>query len=501
MQHRGCLTAMVVAGEHSNILNTVSQTATHFGSHHPICPIRRTHTIMLDPTAIKEAEAFLAKHPDLTGVDCFVCDTNGVPRGKRIDKDSLLKAYKSGIALPGSIFSLDITGDCIEEAGLGFDIGDADQMCWPIPGTLKISPWQKRTMAQLQITMVDPKNKPFFADPRAVLSGVLDKFKDFKLTPVIAVELEFYIIDRKRINTYTPQPPISPFTGLREESTQVYAIQDLDDFDELLEDLADAIELQDLPADTAVAEYAPGQYETNLEHRPDALRACDDAFLLKRLIKGVTLNHGFEATFMAKPYDDRAGSGMHIHVSLVDENGHNVFSTEDGSVNNKLKHALGGLMDIMKESMAIFAPNANSYRRFRNNSFVPNCPAWGVNNRSVSLRIPAGANDAMRLEHRVAGADANPYLAVASVLAGIHHGLTNGLDCGPETIGNAYAQHKRSLPNVWSHALDLFERGETLPNYLGKDFCRVYLACKRAENNEFNFHVSPLEYQWYLRTV
>ncbi|QGX41361.1 glutamine synthetase family protein [Permianibacter aggregans] len=456
---------------------------------------------MFDEKAIKEAETFLQQHPEVTGVDMFVCDTNGVPRGKRVDKDSLLKAYKSGVALPGSIFSLDITGDNIEEAGLGFDIGDADQICWPIPGTLKVSPWQKRPMAQVQLTMTDGKGAPFFADPRQVLSRVLNRFKELKLTPVVAVELEFYVIDRQRINTYTPQPPISPFTGLREESTQVYAIQDLDDFDELLEDLADAIEIQDLPADTAVAEYAPGQYEINLEHRADALRACDDAFLLKRLIKGVTLNHNVEATFMAKPYDDRAGSGMHIHVSLIDENGRNVFATAEGDLSDTLKHALGGLMATMREAMAIFAPNANSYRRFRTNSFVPNCPAWGVNNRSVSLRIPAGSADAMRVEHRVAGADANPYLAVASVLAGIHHGITKQLDCGPETIGNAYTQHKRTLPNIWSHSLDIFEQSEVISEYLGKDFCRVYLACKRAENNEFNYHVSPLEYQWYLRTV
>lgn len=456
---------------------------------------------MSDINAIKEAEEFLKLHPELTGVDMFVCDTNGVPRGKRIDKDSLLKAYKNGVPLPGSIFSLDITGDNIEEAGLGFEIGDADQMCWPIPGTLITSPWQKRPMAQVQMTMTDSKGNPFFADPRQVLSRVLNQFKALNLTPVVAVELEFYVIDRQRVNTYTPQPPISPFTGLREESTQVYAIQDLDDFDELLEDLADAIEIQDLPADTAVAEYAPGQYEINLEHRADALRACDDAFLLKRLIKGVTLNHNFEATFMAKPYDDRAGSGMHIHVSMIDADGRNVFATPEGEISDTLKHALGGLMSTMREAMAIFAPNANSYRRFRTNSFVPNCPAWGVNNRSVSLRIPAGSPEAMRVEHRVAGADANPYLAVASVLAGIHYGITKQLDCGPETIGNAYTQHKRTLPNVWSHALDIFEQSEVVADYLGRDFCRVYLACKRAENNEFNFHVSPLEYQWYLRTV
>ncbi len=451
---------------------------------------------------IREAEEFLKNNPEVLGIDLFVCDTNGVARGKRIDRDTLVKAYKSGAALPGSIFSLDITGDCIEEAGLGFDIGDADQMCWPIPGTLRLVPWQKRPMAQVLMTMVDnTTGQPFFADPRAVLANVLERFKALKLTPVVAVELEFYLIDRQRVNTYTPQPPISPFTGRREESTQVYAIQDLDDFDDLLEDLARCIEVQDLPADTAVAEYAPGQYEINLVHQPDALRACDDAFLLKRLIKGVTIEHNYEATFMAKPYDDKAGSGTHIHVSLIDENGDNVMAKASGEYTDMLRWALGGLMATMHEGMAIFAPNANSYRRFRVNSFVPNCPAWGVNNRSVSLRIPTGGPDATRVEHRVAGADANPYLLVATVLAGMHYGIVNKLDCGPETKGNAYAQHKATLPNTWAWALEEFEQAKIIPEYLGKDFCKVYLACKKAEYNEFNYHVSPLEYQWYLRTV
>ncbi len=450
---------------------------------------------------VREAEDFLKAHPEVLGIDLFVCDTNGVARGKRIDRDSLIKAYESGVNLPGSIYALDITGDCIEESGLGFDTGDEDHICWPIPGTLKLVPWAKRPMAQCQLTMHQASGEPFFADPRQVLARVLRRFADLKLTPVVAVELEFYVIDRQRVDTYSPQPPISPFTGRREESTQVYAISDLDDFDELLEDIANNIELQDLPADTAVAEYAPGQYEINLTHRADALRACDDAFLLKRLIKGVTLNHDFEATFMAKTYDDKAGSGTHIHVSLIDQNGKNVFIDERNELSNTLKWALGGLMATMREGMGIFAPNANSYRRFRLNSFVPNCPAWGVNNRSTALRIPAGDPSATRIEHRVAGADANPYLLVATVLAGMHYGIVNRLDPGPETKGNAYTQHKPSLPNVWIQAIELFENGRVIPDYLGREFCRVYCATKRAEYNEFNYHVSPLEYQWYLRTV
>lgn len=453
---------------------------------------------MGDPQSTREAEAFLARHPELSGFDLLITDTNGILRGKRINRDALLKIYADGLCMPGSIFGMDITGITVEATGLGFEQGDADRICRPVPGSLRVVPWREPAAGQLLLSMYEEDGRPFFADPRQVLAGVLERFRDLDLTPVVAVELELYLIDRQRGSDGGPLPPISPVTGLRETATQVYGVTELDDYSALFDDLARMAAEQAIPADTAIAEYAPGQYEVNLRHRPDALAACDDAVMLKRLIRSVAQRHGMEATFMAKPYPEISGSGMHIHVSLVDERGVNVFQTP-GSPN--LDHALGGLLATMAEATALFAPNANSYRRLQPENYVPTAANWGRNNRTTALRIPAGVPEATRIEHRVAGADANPYLVMAAVLAGIHHGISARLEPAPAVEGNAYVKMPPSLPPTWLQALAAWEHSEVLADYLGRDFQRLYLVAKQAERARFQNQITPLEYAWYLRTV
>lgn len=443
--------------------------------------------------------ALLSEHPDITAVDLLIADLNGVLRGKRVERDALDKVYSSGVCLPGSVFGMDITGSTVEATGLGFAQGDADRICRPVPGTLAPVPWHSGT-AQLLLSMFDGEGRPFFADPRHVLEGVQARFRELELTPVVAVEIEFYLIDVVRDEQGRPQPPRSPVSGERERSTQVYGMRELDDYRDLLCEIADAARRQSIPADAVVAEYAPGQYEVNLHHVTDAAAACDHAVLLKRLIKGLAQRHGMEATFMAKPYPGQAGSGMHVHVSLADAQGRNAFANgADGD--RLLRHALGGLMRGMAGSMAIFAPNANSFRRFRPESYVPLRPCWGVNNRTTALRIPAGPAADRRVEHRVAGADANPYLLVATLLADIHAGIVAGIDPGPPETGNAYERQGLRFPTGWWRALEALEQNRALAGYLGDEFMRVYLACKRAELERFAAHITPLEHDWYLRTV
>ncbi|MEJ2059986.1 MAG: glutamine synthetase family protein [Gammaproteobacteria bacterium] len=449
-----------------------------------------------------EVAEFLRQYPQVRAVDLLVPDVNGVLRGKRVDVGTLDKCYQDGVNLPGSLFGADITGDTAEETGLGFEIGDADQICYPVPGTLEFVPWHSRPMGQLMLSMYTMDGSPYFADPRHVLARVLERFKrELGLTPVVAVEMEFYLIDKRRVAGGAPQPPLSPVTGERERNTQVYGMSEVDDYSEFLADIGEYCAIQGIPAETAVAEYAPGQYEVNLHHEADPLSACAHAILLKRVIKNVAQKHGMEATFMAKPYDDNAGSGTHVHVSLVDESGRNVFADGSELGSDVLRHAIGGLMVTMEESMALFAPNANSYRRFRLHSFVPLCPAWAFNNRTTALRIPAGADHAKRVEHRVAGADVNPYLLAATVLAGMHHGIVNKVDPGKPVEGNAYEQFEPCLPNTWLSALQALEAAAVIPEYLGRDFLKVYLANKYFEREKFNYHVSPLEHEWYLLTV
>ena len=254
---------------------------------------------------------------------------------------------------------------------------------------------------------------------------------------------------------------------------------------------------QGLPAKSAVSEYAPAQFEVNLGHVADPLRAADHAFLLKRAIKAAARAEGLAATFMAKPFADHAASGLHVHVSLVDEAGQNLFARDEPA----LRHAIGGLQATMAEAMLLLAPNANSYRRLRPWSYAPTAPTWGYNNRTVALRVPSGPLAARRIEHRVAGADANPYLVLAAALAGIHHGLSRQLDPGPPITGNAYAEVPPSLPLGWGRAIDALAAAEILPDYLGAAFCRLYRVCRAAERDRFDELITPTEYAWYLGAV
>lgn len=445
-----------------------------------------------------EAETFLYKHPDIEDIDLLLADTNGILRGKRVRREALGKIYQEGLALPGSLFALTITGETVEATGLGFNEGDADRLCWPVAGTLKPAPWQPRPMAQVFMSMFEADGQPFYADPRHVLARVLQRFTDQGLTPMVALELEFYLLDRQRKKNSQPQPPCSPVTGRRENQTQVYGITELDTYGNLLDEIEQVAEQQDVPVTSIIAEYAPGQYEINLQHVADAMAACDDAVLLKRLVKAVVSKHDMDVTFMAKPYAHWAGNGLHVHISVLDSTGNNIFADPHALGNTTLQQACAGLAATMAEGMALFAPNANSFRRFQIDSYVPLNPSWGTNNRTLALRIPTGSEEARRVEHRVAGADANPYLLLAALLAGIDHGTSKQLEPEPPVSGNAYSQLEPSLPISWEQALTTMQTATVLPGYLGEDFWRAYHANKQYEWQQFNQHISPLEHNWYL---
>ena len=445
-----------------------------------------------------EAAAFTAAHPEIKQVDALLADSCGVLRGKKLPIRGLGKLYGEGVGFPGSIYATDITGSTIEETGLGLDEGDADRPCRAVPGTLTIVPWARRPTAQILLSMHEAGGAPFFADPRAVLQRVVGRLAADGLRPVVAIELEFYLIDRRRDAEGRPQPPRAPETGRRQATTQVYGIDELYEFDDVLTAMTDAAREQGIPVDAAVSEYAPGQYEINLHHCDDAVRAADDAVLFKRAVKGVAHRHGMEATFMAKPYADLSGNGLHVHLSLLDKQGDNIFAADDPEGTPALRHAIGGLAATMPEGMALFAQNANAFRRFQSGSYAPHAASWAVNNRSCALRIPASPAADRRVEHRVAGADGNIYLVLAAVLAGAHHGLRQKPDPGPAVTGNAYKTVDATLTSSWYDALARLEASEVLADYLGADFLKVYLALKRAERDRFQATITPLEYAWYL---
>ena len=245
------------------------------------------------------------------------------------------------------------------------------------------------------------------------------------------------------------------------------------------------------------------QFEVNLHHVPDPVLACDHAVLLKRAVKAVARRHDLAASFMAKPFADYAGCGLHVHISLLDDEGNNVFAGEcdDGPFSDTLRHAIGGMIETMAESMAIFAPNANSYRRFAGGLYTSMSSSWGTNHRELALRIPLSSARNTRVEHRVSGADANPYLAMAAILAGIHHGITNECDPGTMVKTSEVIDHEPNLPGYWEAALDAFEQGEILPVYLGEDYHKVFASCRREECDRFRAEISNRDFDWYLRNV
>lgn len=450
---------------------------------------------------LDEANRFLSEHPEVQFVDLLIADMNGVVRGKRIDRSNLLKVYDKGINLPASLFALDIQGTTVESSGLGLDIGDADRVCYPIPGTLCLEPWQRRPTAQLLMTMHEMEGAgPFFADPREVLRRVVQRFTDMGLTVCAAFELEFYLIDQENVNG-RPQPPRSPISGKRPQAVQVYSIDDLDEYADCLRDILDGAHIQGIPADAIVKESAPAQFEVNLNHVADPLKACDYAVLLKRLIKNTAYDHEMDTTFMAKPYPGQAGNGLHVHISLLDRAGNNIFAAEDPLASDALRHAIGGVLEILPASMAFLCPNVNSYRRFGSQFYVPNAPSWGLDNRTVALRVPTGHPDALRIEQRVAGADANPYLLMAALLAGVHHGLTRRIEPGAPIEGNSYEQLEQSLPNNLRDALRTLDDSEILARYISPEYVDLFVACKEHELEEFEHSISDLEYNWYLHTV
>jgi glutamine synthetase len=440
---------------------------------------------------------FLEQHPAISYIDLLVPDSNGLLRGKRLESAGVAKIFEQGVLLPSSVFGADISGDTVEETGLGFDIGDRDMTCYPVPNTLRQIPWAQPGAVQVLMDMVDDSGTSLAINPRTILAGSVAALEALGLRPVVAVELEFYLVDDKPDRQGRLQAPVNPVTGEREDSTQVYLMSGLDDFQAFINTAREYAAVQGIPASGAIAEYAPGQFEINLEHRDDPVAACDDAVMLKRVIKQAARDHGYTATFMAKPFIEQTGSGTHIHVSLYDEGGNNRFAADE----QVLHHAVGGLQRCFVDGLLLCAPHANSFRRFQPDSYVPLSPCWGHNNRTVALRIPAGPDKARRIEHRLAGADANPYLLMALVLNGIRDGIVNQRPATAPIEGNAYEQEEPVLTQDWRTAIDIFAASDWVAEYFGEWFQQVYSAIKRAEYEQFQLQVTPLELQWYLKNA
>ena len=448
---------------------------------------------------------FLQQYPDTQYLDCMLCDLSNVMRGKRYPIGIAEKVFNGSMMFPGSSCFLSVNGECLDSEGMGFSDGDPDQVALAIPSTLVPSPWARYPTAQVMFTLQSLQGEAYFFEPRNVLLRVLERFKELSLTPVVAFELEFYLVDPSRENGQSLQPPRAPLSGQRSDSTQVYSVDRVEDFSHYLHEVVATCAQQGVACAAISAEYAPGQFEINLQHSDQPLALADQCVMFRRVVQCVARQHGLQATFMAKPHAERAGSGLHLHISLCNEAGENVF---DGGgkddtfgtpacTTRKLLHAIGGLKQSMPESMAIFAPNINSFHRFIPDNYVPVQPSWGYDNRSVAIRVPRSEGQARRVEHRVAGADANPYLTLAALLAAIHHGISNKIDCGKPSEGNAGAELSAELPFDLQTALEKCRNGKILRDYFGGAYIDLYCTTKRDEYRDFSAS-GKCEIDWYL---
>ena len=453
---------------------------------------------------VAEAEAFLAAHPEVEAIDIVLHDSNGIGRGKIIRRHELLSLYRSGRHMPVSILGLDVVGEDVHETGLIWDQGDGDLRAWPVPGTLKPLQGTAPARAEVFLSLYELDGRPMSSDPRHALARQVAGLAARGLTAAGAFELEFFLLDSARGPDGKVRPARDVLDGRASAKTEVYSLDHLHGMLPLFSDIYAGAEKADIMAETLISEYAPGQYELTLHYRDDVMRAADDIVRLKRIVRAQARAHGVTACFMAKPLEDYAGSGMHFHVSLLDQAGHNVFAEAPGAGwTEPLLHALGGLRATMGEAMLVFAPHLNSWRRFANQSYAPVSTAWGANNRSVALRVPEGERRARRIEHRPSGVDANPYLVGATVLAGILHGFDHRLDPGPETTGNAYAddQDGPAIPRDWRSAIEVAKASDFLKSALGEDMHRTFTAVREAEYARVARRVSDVDYDLYLYTI
>lgn len=435
---------------------------------------------------------------DIESIQAVVCDLNGILRGKRVPVSQLDKVLGGGIRMPLSILGVDIWGEDIIGSEQVFVHGDNDGICeatgrGPVPVR-----WTQRPSAVVPLWMFEESGKPFLADPRQALANIVNQYHEMGLYPVVGSELEFYLIDSE---PDYPEPPISPYTGKRLDSDAILSIDELDDFGGFFSDVYDECARQNVPADAAVAENGIGQFEITLMHGKDPLKAADDVIFAKRIIKGVARRHGFAATFMAKPYGLRSGNGMHMHFSVVDENGKNVYATDDNESTDLFKHSVAGMLKAMPESTLLFAPHFNSFRRLRPDTHAPTSISWGFENRTAAIRIPGGGPKSRRIEHRVPGADANPYLAMAGILGSALVGIRNEWTPPRPIEGRAYGDRLKKIPFEWGGAVDAFEDGEIMAEIFSADLRNMLVACKRQEIAGFAEQVTDYEFSAYLEIV
>ncbi|UVJ44311.1 glutamine synthetase family protein [Pseudomonas sp. LS1212] len=443
------------------------------------------------PDLLSEVRAFRAQHPEVSYVDLIALDIPGHFYGKRYPMAMLEKvAAGAPLKLPQNCVLLGAQGGLHPIGDYCFNDGDPDAPRRLIPGTLKPVRWEGQPLAQMLISS-DGTPAPIEFEPREVLAQVLQRLAKRGIKPIVAFELEFYLFDRK-LKEGLPQFPRDTLCDDEDDQPNMH-IERLSRFSSVLHEMVEAANEQGVEANVITAELGPGQFEINFAHSEDGLQAADWAALFCRSTRGVALKHGHRASFMSKPYLQAPGSGMHVHVSLYDEAGNNVLAADD---QRPLRHAVAGCLELLPHCMPIFAANHNAFRRYGAMVNAASRASWGFEDRDACIRIPDSDPRNLRIEHRLAGADANPYLVLAAILTGMEYGL----DARQEPIAplNENRQSGIDFPKDMLSAVAAMRTHPAVNEGLGSEFVMVYCENKRQDQLAFMDEVSAREYRWFL---
>jgi glutamine synthetase len=448
--------------------------------------------------SFSDLEQWLDKHR-VTEIECLVPDLTGVARGKILPREKFTE--DRGMRLPEAVVAMGVTGEFPEE-GPYYDVitpTDRDMHLRPDPGTVRIVPWASDPTAQVIHDCYDRNGQLVPYAPRSVLRHVCGLFDAMGLSPVVAPELEFYLVARNTDPDVPLKPPVGR-SGRSETSRQAYSIDAVNEFDPLFEEIYDYCGKMELNVDTLIHEIGAGQMEINFFHA-HPLGLADEVFLFKRTVREAAMRHDMFATFMAKPIAGEPGSAMHVHQSIVDKaTGRNIFSKGDGTPSQEFGWYIGGLQRYVPAAMALFAPYVNSYRRLVRSNAAPINIQWGTDNRTVGIRSPLAPPAARRVENRVIGADANPYVALAATLACGYLGIRDRIEPSPECKGDAYLGDFQ-LPRSLGQALDMLRAEKALAQVLGEAFVTVYTEVKEVEHAEFMKVISSWEREHLLLHV
>lgn len=439
------------------------------------------------------------KERRITEVECVISDLTGIARGKISPTSKFV--VEQGMRLPESVLLQTVTGDYIDDDLYDqlLNPADVDMFCRPDPEAAYLIPWAVEPTALVIHDTFDHQGQPMEVSPRNLLKRVLALYDAQGWKPVVAPEMEFYLTRRCEDPDLPLRPPVGR-SGRQETGRQSFSIDAANEFDPLFEDMYDWCEMQGLDLDTLIHEEGTAQMEINFRHG-NPLHLADQIVVFKRTMREAALKHNVAATFMAKPMTGEPGSAMHLHQSVLDAQGRSIFSKPDGSMSELFLQHIGGLQKYIPEVLPLFAPNVNSFRRFQPGTSAPVNVEWGEENRTVGLRVPASDAQNRRVENRLAGADANPYLAIAASLLCGYLGIREGLEPNLPVKGRGYEQRNRRFPLSLETALERMEQCSALEAYLGKKFITGYVAVKRAEQENYNRVISSWEREFLMLSV